>query len=47
MIIPVLDLKGQYRKIKDEIDSAIMEVVGEANFINGRQVGLFEKSLGQ
>lgn len=46
MIIPVLDLKGQYRKIKDEIDSAIMEVVGEANFINGRQVGLFEKELG-
>jgi len=45
MTIPILDLKGQYKKIKEQIDSAIMEVVEEANFINGRQVGEFEKDL--
>jgi dTDP-4-amino-4,6-dideoxygalactose transaminase len=45
MTIPILDLKGQYRKIKEEIDSAILEVLAGTNFINGKEVGAFEKEL--
>ena len=47
MAIPMLDLKGQYKKIKEEIDSAIHRVLENTNFINGPEVGRFEKSLGE
>ena len=33
------DLKKQYVMLKDEIDSAIAEVISSAGFISGRQVG--------
>ncbi|MEN6619047.1 MAG: DegT/DnrJ/EryC1/StrS family aminotransferase [Rikenellaceae bacterium] len=46
MAIPMLDLKGQYKKIKVEIDSAIQQVLDNTNFINGREVAEFEINLG-
>ncbi len=43
--IPMVDLKGQYAKIKNEVDSAILEVIENTAFINGPQVKSFQKSL--
>ena len=43
--IPMVDLKGQYAKIKNEVDSAILEVIENTTFINGPQVKSFQKSL--
>jgi Predicted pyridoxal phosphate-dependent enzyme apparently involved in regulation of cell wall biogenesis len=43
----MLDLKGQYNKIKEEIDSAIDFVLESSAFINGPEVGKFEKNLGK
>src|SRR2546426_312209 len=40
--IQMVDLKGQYLKIKDEIDSAIHEVIESTQFIQGKTVGEFE-----
>ena len=45
MAIPMLDLKGQYIKIKEEVDSAIQQVLDSTNFINGKEVTEFEKNL--
>lgn len=39
------DLKTQYQKNKQEIDSAIHEVISNANFIGGNQVKELEKQL--
>jgi len=41
----MVDLKGQYRKIKPEIDLAIQQVIDEASFINGDQVTKFQVGL--
>ena len=41
------DLKTQYQQLKLEIDAAIAEVLENANFISGRQVGEFEEELEQ
>ena len=41
----MVDLFGQYSKIKDEIDNAMQEVVNTTAFINGPQVGLFANEL--
>ena len=43
--IQMVDLKGQYSKIKNEVDSAIMEVVDSTAFINGPAVHNFQKNL--
>ncbi len=43
--IQMVDLKGQYAKIKDEIDAATREVMNSCGFINGPQVQLFAKEL--
>ena len=43
--ISMVDLKGQYNRIKDEIDGRMQEVVGTAAFIQGPQVKLFEGNL--
>ena len=45
MNIPMLDLKGQYKKIKGEIDSSIQKVIDSAAFINGPEVHSFEHNL--
>jgi len=43
--IPMVDLKGQYAKIKDQVDSSILEVIENTAFINGPQVKSFQKNL--
>lgn len=43
--IQMVDLKGQYAKIKEDIDKAILEVVESTAFIRGPQVHEFQKSL--
>jgi UDP-2-acetamido-2-deoxy-ribo-hexuluronate aminotransferase len=43
--IPIVDLQGQYHRLKSEIDPAIQEVLTDGNFINGKQVSLFADEL--
>jgi UDP-2-acetamido-2-deoxy-ribo-hexuluronate aminotransferase len=45
--LPMVDLKGQYSKIKHEIDSALINCVEAAQFIKGPEVRLFEDNLAQ
>lgn len=42
MIIPLIDLKIQYKNIKRKIDAAIKQVLNETNFILGSQVNILE-----
>jgi dTDP-4-amino-4,6-dideoxygalactose transaminase len=42
MNVPFVDLKAQYRSIKQEIDTAIQTVINEAAFIRGKYVERFE-----
>ena len=43
--IQMVDLKGQYEKIKSEIDSGIQEVINTTAFINGPAVKEFQSDL--
>lgn len=43
--IQMVDLKGQYHKIKDEIDAAVLDCIESTQFINGPQVHAFQKEL--
>jgi dTDP-4-amino-4,6-dideoxygalactose transaminase len=43
--IQMVDLKGQYQKIKHQIDTSIQEVIESAAFINGPEVKNFQKEL--
>ncbi len=43
--IVMVDLKGQYEKIKDEIDAAVLATVRSTQFINGPQVADFQRNL--
>lgn len=43
--IQMVDLKGQYLKIKNEIDAGIHEVIESTAFINGPAVKEFQKNL--
>ena len=43
--IRMVDLKTQYDRIKDEIDTAIDDVISSTAFIRGKQVREFEESL--
>lgn len=43
--IQMVDLKGQYEKIKAEVDSAIHEVIDSTAFINGPAVKNFQTDL--
>jgi UDP-2-acetamido-2-deoxy-ribo-hexuluronate aminotransferase len=45
MKYPMVDLKGQYLKIKSEIDAAIAEVLADTAFIKGPAVKRFEENL--
>jgi UDP-2-acetamido-2-deoxy-ribo-hexuluronate aminotransferase len=45
MQIQMVDLKGQYEKIKAEIDEAVLNVIASAAFINGPAVQNFQKNL--
>lgn len=41
--VPLLDLKAQYRAIKNELDAAVIHVLENAQFILGSEVAAFEK----
>ena len=40
--IQMCDLRGQYLKIKPEIDAAIQQVIDSTAFIKGKEVGDFQ-----
>ncbi len=42
MVLQMVDVVGQYRRIKPDIDSAIHAVLDSGQFINGKEVGEFE-----
>ncbi len=41
----MVDLRGQYQKIKSEINNSISEVLESAAFINGPKVNVFQRNL--
>ena len=41
----MVDLKGQYKKIKNQIDTAVIQTIESTSFINGPIVKEFSKSL--
>jgi dTDP-4-amino-4,6-dideoxygalactose transaminase len=43
--IQMVDLKKQYLKIKEEVDAAVINVMTNANFINGAEVKTFQTNL--
>lgn len=43
--IQMVDLKKQYQKIKDEVDTAVLDVMASAAFINGKPVQTFSANL--
>jgi UDP-2-acetamido-2-deoxy-ribo-hexuluronate aminotransferase len=43
--IQMVDLKGQYQKIKDKIDKAVIDVIESSAFINGPAVKEFQAEL--
>lgn len=45
MDIQMVDLQGQYAKIQNEIDQAVLQSIRNAAFINGPEVKLFQKKL--
>ncbi|HAY71668.1 MAG TPA: transcriptional regulator, partial [Saprospirales bacterium] len=45
MKLHMVDLIGQYNKIKDEIDGAVLETIASSAYINGPQVSSFSKNL--
>ncbi|HEX8747483.1 MAG TPA: DegT/DnrJ/EryC1/StrS family aminotransferase [Pyrinomonadaceae bacterium] len=47
MMIPFVDLQAQYRAIKEEVDAAVMRVLGNASFVLGREVAAFEESFAE
>ena len=47
MAIQMVDLKGQYLKIKDDVDAGIQTVIDNTAFINGPAVKTFSEHLSQ
>ena len=47
MTIPMVDLKGQYETLKSEIDSAILQALGETRFILGPNVQAFDQEAAE
>jgi len=43
----MVDLQTQYKKIKDEVDRAVINVLESSAFINGKPVGEFASALAQ
>jgi dTDP-4-amino-4,6-dideoxygalactose transaminase len=43
--IPLVDLKAAYRRHKDAIDAAMREVIENTRFIQGKEVGEFERDF--
>lgn len=47
MQVPLLDLKRQYRSIKNELDQAVLSVLADTKFIMGPEVTIFEKEAAE
>jgi dTDP-4-amino-4,6-dideoxygalactose transaminase len=47
MNIPMVDLKGQYETLKDEIDSALLQSLSETRFILGPNVQAFDQEAAE
>lgn len=45
MNVPFVDLKSQYRSIKNEMDAAIAEVIENTAFVGGKAVSRFEEAF--
>jgi dTDP-4-amino-4,6-dideoxygalactose transaminase len=43
--IQMVDLKGQYARIQQEVDEAVLNVIRSSAFINGPEVGAFRQEL--
>lgn len=43
--IQMVDLKGQYEHIKEQVDASVIEVIESTAFVNGPQVHQFQKEL--
>ena len=43
--IQMVDLKGQYKDIKDRVDQSVLDVIGSTAFVNGPEVHQFQKEL--
>src|SRR5438876_795571 len=43
--VPFVDLKAQYKSIREEMDAAIASVIGESAFIGGPFVKAFERDF--
>ena len=41
----MVDLKGQYEHIKDQVNQSVLEVIDSTAFINGPEVQQFQKEL--
>ena len=41
----MVDLCGQYEKIKNEIDATVLDTISTARFIGGEKVVSFKKNL--
>ena len=46
-MIPLIDLKAQYRSIKDELDAAVLGVLASGEYILGREVRAFEEEFAE
>ncbi len=47
MNIPLIDLKAQYKSIKEELDKATLDVLSSAGYIMGEKVTSFEKQFAE
>ena len=47
MRVPFIDLQTQYHSLKDEIDSAIADVIAKSNFVRGPHVDSFEQNYAE
>jgi dTDP-4-amino-4,6-dideoxygalactose transaminase len=45
MQVPLLDLRREYQSLKTEIDSAVLDVMANTQYINGPQVKKFEEAV--
>ncbi|MDC7994588.1 DegT/DnrJ/EryC1/StrS family aminotransferase [Altibacter sp. HG106] len=43
--IQMVDLKGQYEKIKEQVDQSVLEVISSTAYINGPEVQAFQQEL--
>ena len=43
--IQMVDLQGQYKKIKDKVDTQLQDVLNSSAYVNGPQVHAFQKEL--